>query len=44
MVRYINVAIDDEEYEQMNKQRGERSWRRYIIEATGIRKGKEQQQ
>lgn len=36
MVKYINVALNDEDYERLERAKGEKSWREFILQlATG---------
>lgn len=31
MVKYINIAIDDDKYEQLKKAKGDDSWKAFIL-------------
>jgi len=39
-MRIINVVVEDKEHDKLVKLKGQRNWRRFILDISGITSGK----
>jgi predicted CopG family antitoxin len=35
-MKWLHIAFEDEEYEQLKRKKGKRSWRKYILELASV--------